>query len=148
MSKKLTPAEFAARINGREYRSELNEEEAALAKANGLIVVFGYSDDNVEFEGAIRDEIGAYNGTTVRVDAEGILPDWENVDKDDKEEMKRWLRRDGLRVFSIQALWCATTEDPSWTFRTEIPHVCFDVMEDGEVFCRGMVFSLDELRAS
>jgi hypothetical protein len=143
----MTPAEFAARITNREYRSELTKEESALAKVHGLVVVFGYSDDNVEFEGAIRDEIGAWDGTTVRVDAEGVIPDFEQVDKDNKAEMKEWFRRDGLRSFLIQAVWDAPDE-PTWTFKTAIPHSTFDVMEDGEVFCRGIVFSLDELRAS
>lgn len=143
----MTPAEFAARITGREYRSELTKEEDALAKANGLVVVFGYSDDNVEFRGANNDEVGAWNGATVRVDAYGILPSWESVDKDNKAEMKEWFRRDGLRAFIIEAFWCAPDE-PNWTFKTAIPHATFDVMEDGEVFCRGIVFSLDELRAS
>lgn len=39
----MTPQEFAALLNGREYGEEITREEEALAKAHGLVVVFGYS---------------------------------------------------------------------------------------------------------
>ena len=58
----MTPAEFAARLNGRTYRNEVSTAEAKEAKAAGLVVVYGYSDDNVELAGAIDDEIGANDG--------------------------------------------------------------------------------------
>lgn len=49
-------------LNGREYGDEITREEEAMAKAHGLVVVFGYSDDNMEFCGAITDEVGCYDG--------------------------------------------------------------------------------------
>ena len=33
----------------------------------------------------------------------------------------------------------------SWSYLTDIPHKTFDIMEDGEIYCRGIVFSLDDL---
>ena len=37
-------------------------EEERLAKENGLVVVFGYSDDNIELRGAINNEAGCFDG--------------------------------------------------------------------------------------
>ena len=34
---------------------------------------------------------------------------------------------------------------PCWTFETDIPHETFTIMEDGEPWCIGMVFSMKDL---
>ena len=33
----------------------------------------------------------------------------------------------------------------AWIYRTEIPHACFDILENGEKYCKGIVFSLNDL---
>ena len=53
--------ELAALINGREYTHELTDKEKS-AKDARLVVVFGASEDLMEFRGAINDECGAYGG--------------------------------------------------------------------------------------
>jgi hypothetical protein len=139
--------EFAARLHGREYGSEIAPEEERAAKAAGLVVVFGASDDLVEFRGAIHDEVGAYDGTTALI-ADGRL--WQSeCDNDGRgcpyaERAEREARARGVEV---EARWCAPGEDASWTFDARrghgtVPHATFDVMEDGDVFCRGIVFEL------
>ena len=50
--------EFANRLSGREYMSEISAEEEREAREKGLVIVFGYSDDCIEFRGAIDDELG------------------------------------------------------------------------------------------
>ena len=41
-------------------------------------------------------------------------------------------------------LWCS--EHPfSWTYETPVPHATFDVMEDGDLFCRGLVIAVSDL---
>ena len=75
--------ELAAQLNGCEYRSEVSRELEVNTKADGIVIVFGASDDLMEFRGAIHDETGAWAGATVRVDGEGLVPDWENIDHDD-----------------------------------------------------------------
>ena len=47
---------------------------------------------------------------------------------------------------SIEAIWCAKGE-PSWTYKTNIPHSTFLILEDGEPSCRGIVFALAEVGA-
>lgn len=61
----MTAKELAQRLDGHEYGKGMTGQEAAAAKAAGLVIAYGYSDDLLEFEGAIYDEAGAYNGTTV-----------------------------------------------------------------------------------
>ena len=62
---------LAEYLHGREYRSELTRGLAAAAKAAGLVVIYGASDDLLVFEGAIDDEVGACRGTTVYIIANG-----------------------------------------------------------------------------
>ena len=33
-----------------------------------------------------------------------------------------------------------------WTYETEIPCERFDIWEDGEVYCVGLVFSIEDLK--
>jgi len=141
MAEKLTKEEFAANLNGREYGSEITKREERVAKADGLVVVFGYSDDNIELRGAFEDEIGAYDGGKVLI-VDGKVISSEH----DCECAHCGFEAIKKRAFPIDALWC--NEEPySWTFSTPIPHATFDVMEDGEKFCRGIVFSLAEMFA-
>lgn len=128
----------AAKFNGREYGAEVTREEESELKAAGLVVVVGASDDIMSFYGAINDEVGAWDGGIALIDGEGLLPARDDVDDD--EELERWFTRKRA-ARQIEALWC---KEPgySWTFRTDIPHATFEIVEDGEPFCRGIVFTL------
>ena len=113
----MTLKQFAEILNGREYGCEITKEEEALAKELGFVVVFGYSDDNVELRGAIDDEIGCYNG--------GVL------------------EHDDLPG-TIYADWCPEDIDCSWAYGTAIPHEKFYIYEDGELYCVGIVCDINE----
>ena len=141
---------LAAAINGIEYDRYFTasmEQFAEKAKAAGLVIAFGASDDLLEFEGAIRDEVGAWNGATALVDAEGVLPSFEQaVDRagDDEDEMERYVaRKKAARI--IEAVWSDDGAGYAWTIKTDIPHETFAIMEDGEGFSRGIVFALADL---
>ena len=69
----MTAKELTAMLDGREVLGEISRVESETAKEAGLIVVYGYSDDNVEFRGAIDDEVGAWEGTTVYLTPAGVL---------------------------------------------------------------------------
>jgi hypothetical protein len=134
---------LATSFNGSEYPFDVLPSVAALAKEEGVVIVFGASDDLMEFRGAIYDELGAYNGTTALVDAKGLL----SRDEDDEdEEIADYVSRK-RSAKSIEALW-RKEGDYSWTFATDIPHATFNIVEDGELYCRGIVFSLKELGAN
>lgn len=137
--------ELAAKLNGIEYRGRVDRVLMAQAKTAGLVVVTGGSDDLAEFDGAIRDEVGAGDETKIRVDREGIVPDWDNVDHDDIDEARKFFQREGKGGI-ITTLWCAEN-GVSWTYKTDLPHETFNVMEDGKVYCRGIVFSLNDIPA-
>lgn len=117
----MTPQEFAALLNGREYGEEITREEEALAKAHGLVVVFGYSDDNMEFCGAITDEVGCYDGRHAYVNKDGL----SNSGK------------------KITAVW--DTDGYSWIYQTDIPHATFEIVEGDDPYCRGIVFALADV---
>jgi hypothetical protein len=106
----MTIYEFAEGLNGRQYGKELYPFEERRAKAHGFVVVFGYSDDNAEFRGAIDDEVGCFDGGRVY--------------------------EDGDRY--IDAVWCDGECD--WTYKTNIPHATFDIYDGCDKYCRGIVF--------
>jgi len=136
--------ELAARLNNSEYPFRMNKELVASAKAAGLVIVYGASDDLIEFEGAIHDEAGAYEGGKVIIDAKGILPDWEQLmdDSPSKADVREYFEREKQSA-EIEALW--DSEGYSFTYKTRVPHATFDVVEEGEKYCRGIVFSLADI---
>jgi len=134
MSKKEKVIDISKKVDGLRYLEERNDIWD-LAKKEGVVIVFGFSDDNIEFRGAIDDEIGCYDGSVVTVPGTNE---------------------------HISALWCGmingnkaveeneyTTEDGSvipWTYkvREDLPHETFMMYEDDGVFCRGIVFCLED----
>lgn len=136
----MTKEELANLLNGREYRNEITDQECQIAKENGLVVVFGASDDLMEFRGAIYDEVGCYDGGSVYLNVNGKIID---------EESKDWYINTKLPVFQIDAIWCPQIEGVifcSWKIDAEdIETAKFDIFEDGELYCQGIVFELASL---
>lgn len=108
----MTLKEFAQMLDGRKYGHEITEEEEALAKKLGFVVVFGYSDDNAELRGAINDEIGCFDG--------GVL---------EHEDLPG----------TIYANWCPEYIDCAWAYDTYIPHERFLIYDGSELYCVGIV---------
>jgi hypothetical protein len=138
----MTRDELAAMLNGRKYRKEITRDENKAARSDGLIVVFGASDDLLEFHGVMGDEIGAYNGTTARVSTR-----FEVIQKMDGEDdflEAGWTPPKPL--FSVKAEWCPDGFPGSWLITTDQPHSTFDIMEDGELYCRGIVIDTKEIQ--
>lgn len=133
---------LAATINGREYGNELTKQEAEQAKAAGLVVVYGASDDLMEFEGAIYDEFGCYGGDTALVDAKGLL-DRSQIDDSDDEAIADYVARK-KQARTIEAVW-SDAGAPCWSYKTDIPHETFEIIDEGELYCRGIVFALADL---
>jgi len=131
--------EFAAMITGREIDEELTPSDERQAEQSRLVVVFGYSDDNAEFRGAIDGEVGCYDGGDIYLTKNGIMqvPDCAEGDCPLFANIKEKARL-------IKAIW-HNKGGPCWTYETDIPHETFEVYEDGELFCVGIVFSTDAL---
>lgn len=135
----MTIKEFAEMLSGREYGMEITSIEFDRAAIAGLIAVYGYSDDNVEFAGAIDEEIGAYNGATIYLTPNGIIQE-PDCDRDDCP----YFTKEREKAKTIKAVWHYESR-PCWTFETDIPHETFNIYEDGELFCVGIVFSVEDL---
>ena len=115
--------EWAEALNGVEYSADKIMVMAGDAMIDGVAIAYGASDDLLEFEGAIREEYAAYEGTA-RTPVKG-----------------------GRKV---TAIWCPKDKSgkvwASWEIRTKIPHETFDIMEEGDLFCRGIVFYLRDAK--
>ena len=135
----MTAKELAIELNGREAGGEVVWGEERDIKDAGLVAVYGYSDDNVEFSRAINDEVGAYNGTTVYLTPDGVLQE-PDCGQDDCP----YFARAREKAKTIKAVW-HDEGGPCWTFETDIPHETFNIYEDGELFCVGIVFSTEDL---
>jgi hypothetical protein len=114
----LTKELLAVALNGRESPFDLTAEEQAQAKLAGLLVIFGDVEKMV-FRGARSDELDTSNG------GHALLA---------PEPNSKW----------VEALWCAG-DDATWTYKTDVPHATFEVMDDGIVYCRGLVISVADL---
>lgn len=112
------------------------------AAAHGLVIVYGASDDLMELVGAIHDEFRCFGGGIALVDKQGLLSRFDAEFDEEPESEDISSRKKAAR--EIEPLWC---KEPGirWTYRTTIPHESFNVMRDGEVECRGIVFALSEL---
>lgn len=128
----MTRDEMAKALDGREYSEEMTRDEEKIAKDSRLLVVFGASDDLVEFRGIIDDEVGAYGDVTEIFGYYNILDKWQfNKEKDSSALGTK-----------IKAIW-AESGSPAWQMSTNTPHASFNIMEDGEVYCVGIV--IDEI---
>lgn len=132
----MTKEELAQQLNGREYGNEITKELKRAAQENGLVVVFGYSDDCIEFRGAMEDEAGCYNGTTIY-----FTKNCHIIENDHYDVLEQY----GFdkQLYEIEAIW--NKDGYSWVYETVIPHTVFDILEDGEKYCRGIVFSKYDL---
>ena len=128
--------EFAKSISGKEYGyPQFTKEEIETAKENGFVIVCGASDDLMEFEGAMRDEAGCFEGGNIYLDKTGVIDD---------NFVTSFLS-------CIKAIWCGGEKDKdgkeiTWTYETDIPHETFMIYENGEPYCRGIVFSIEDLK--
>lgn len=130
----MNKKELARIINDREYGYESFNDVRQAVKEAGLVIVSGSSDDLMEFDGAIYDEQGCFEGGVIYFDRQGAFGS------------------DGYATNKIEALWCdksALDENGNvitWTYKTDIPHETFMIYENGEPYCRGIVFDLEDVK--
>ena len=137
----MTAKEFAEMLSGREYGMEITKDEERQAADAGLVVVYGYSDDNVELRGAIDAEVSAWDGGTVYLTKNGTVDSPACDDADSVYCPYYTAARDSAK--KIEAVW--GKGGVAWTFETDIPHETFNIYEDGELFCVGIVLSVEDL---
>lgn len=142
----MTKESLAALLNGRECWKEITEEEELQAKENGLVIIFGASDDLTQIRGVVCDELYIYDATeSFRLHKNGVLirPDEDDYDTDGfDDKFSEYLEQKNVSK-EITSIW--SESDFSWTFKTEIPHSTFEILDDECKYCRGIVFSVEDL---
>lgn len=137
----MTPQELANGLNNAQRGEEVSPAEEKLAKENRLVVVFVASDCIVKFLGAIDDEKLFSKSVILFIHPTGkILHEAHccNCDYRNFAELQSTAK-------AVEVLWAA---EPgySWTYKTGIPHATFEVFDGAEPYCRGIVFSLDNVK--
>jgi len=137
--------EWADRLDQIEYPAEAIYNLRNEIEADGLIVAYGMSDDLLEFHGAINEEIGAWDGVTVKITNK---PSIFNAEENKATAEFNRAQIDSMKT--ITAVWCPEDENgetwASWDIETDIPHETFEILEEGEVFGRGIVFKMEPER--
>lgn len=137
---------LAKKLNGINRRDGIDNELTSEAKAGGLVIVRGESDDLMEFRGAIYDEVGAYDGGSAFVTNEGLV-----TSECDEGEDCPYYQKELKKAQEIKAIWDTETEGgekTTWLIKTDIPHQQFRMIdEDDNLFCVGLVFSLADVKA-
>jgi len=127
----MTKKELAEKLNGRQYGDSFKDVMED-TMASGLVIVTGASDDLMEFQGAIEDEGGCFDGGEVYFDKNGVSQDGTE------------------RANMIEALWCEGTNvdgcQATWSYKTDIPHETFEIWEDEELYCIGLIFSIEDIK--
>jgi len=131
--------EFAKSISGKEYGyPQFTKEEIETAKESGFVIVYGCSDDLMEFDGAIQDKGGCFGGGEVYFNKKEVCQD-----ETDHTAFDNYSN-------CINAVWYMDEDENgnmiTWTYETEMPHETFMIYEGGESYCRGIVFSIDDVK--
>ena len=79
------------------------------------------------------------------IDNEGFLPDWDDLE-DDKGVYREYFSREA-RAVSLVNLF-EPEENLSWSIKTDIAHETFVFKLGDGPFCRGVVFSMEDVRAA
>lgn len=139
----MTAKVLAERLSGFEVGIPFFIRDMNAAHDAGLVVVYGGLNYNVDFRGAIGGKEFVYgsNHATIHLTKGGILYNPSHVCASvDCPYLKAVL----AEVKTIKAV-LHDQRNPCWTFETDIPHETFNIYEDGELFCVGIVFSVDDL---
>ena len=116
--------EWAEKLNGIEYPADEIWDMRKELENDGIVAIYGASDDLIEIEGAIQDEGDCYNDRTFYLNENGL-------NKKSEYYIKVTHPHNGAAQF---------------VYETNIPNVeWFDVMEDGELYCKGFVFNKKDL---
>lgn len=136
----MTKEQLATKLDGREYGDEIMPSEEDAAKANGLVVIFGYSDDCTELRGAICDEVSCYGGKELRLHSEGAMDEHEDsclcgyCGYCKAEE----------QCVTVYARW--DCDGYAWKYEADLPHAAFEIVEDRHTkYCRGIVIDVASL---
>lgn len=137
----MTKEGLAALLTGSAYPFDVRGPLLHQAEVADLVVVFGASDDLMEFRGALCEEISAFGGTVVLVTKGGLFQEDECASSCRYYEQARQQAHEEGKT--ITALWAV--DGYSWKYKTAIPHATFEIVEEGTPYCQGIVFALADV---
>ena len=126
---------IASLLNRRQYRAEVTPEIKKIAKDNWIVIIYWASDDLMEIDWAIRDEAGCNNESIICMTKNWIFEDCE-----DECEYSKKAKESCKTIKTLR-----DNEWYSWTYKTDIPHLTFEILEDEYKYCRWIVFFLKDL---
>lgn len=98
--KTLTKESLALKLNNCQIDEEISKTDEQEAKKNNLVVVFGASDDLIEFRGAINDEQGAKDRINI---AKGLYLIWMKLKQGKNKGIIMKTKDDIQNLFSMLA---------------------------------------------
>lgn len=131
---------FAKMLNGRQKNEEMSMIDNEVAENLGLVVVFGWSDDLIEFRGNVAGEYGTWKSASVWISNK--LEITQDIDK-----AISWR----YEKHQIDAIWCPVKDGESepyasWFIDCEsLNTASFDIMDGDKLYCRGIVFDYEDL---
>ena len=143
--------EWAEKLNDCEYGDELSNEDKELLEKDGIVAVFGYSDDNIELEGAMYDELPAYDEETYYwfgkyFVSNDRINEFLNYVDDDFYAFKPLIEPLFEKNSERSYITSKPGKDCQFEYETNIPCEWFNVMEDGNLYCKGFVFNKNDLK--
>lgn len=138
---------LSQKITGRQLGEELTKEEDLAAAHAGLLVVYGYSDDNLEFRGIYYDEIPCYIEENNDSETFYFVLDGETLEQIQQPD----LTDQSMRYLEVTATWCPQDIGASWLITCNVKSHFFDVMEvdvdTHDIFCRGIVVDVEDIKS-
>lgn len=145
----MTAKELATLLDGREYRQEITAAEEAQAKESGLLVIFAYSDDLIQFRGIIDDEVDAYNDIELYINPNGSILQAEDGFDDYSDYIRHLQENNDNRLMThikVQFKKDLSGKNRIWqSIATDVSHETFKVMNEGELFVEGLVIDSQKM---
>jgi len=148
----MNTKEWAEKLNNIEYPADEIWDMRKELENDGIVVVYGASDDLMELEGAIYDEYEAYDEETYYWFGKSFVSndkinEFLNYVDDDFYAFKPLIEPLFEKNSERSYITSKPGKDCQFEYETNIPNVeWFDVMEDGELYCKGFVFNKNDLK--
>lgn len=154
-----TIEDVAKVLDGNTYGDELkcDFDIEKICKDNNWVIMFPYSDDNVELRGAIDDEISAWEGINLKFYKEGDLYADPDEDNTYHKALETCCIEDNKNP-DVMCKWCDEKYDAethktyTWNYivtNPKLPHIYFNIVdeddEEDSIWAKCVVIDLNEL---
>lgn len=121
--------EIASLLDGYNFRDEdferILEENKYFCIENGIVICYGYSDDLLELDGAIHAEFDCWCNNRFYINENG------------KKTSSKY-------VYPISVICCENKI--FWQYKFKPKHEIFTIYDDEDIFCKGIVFFVEDLK--